>query len=872
MNHFKHLILIVVAIFISIVAGAQDIKYQMPPKEIAEIIMSKPFPNVTLSPNNTQGVIAERESSLVPLATLAAEELRIGGIRINPRNFTRTRQSFFNTITLLDVATGGLTQIAEMPSDAMIREIKWSPSGKYFCFLNETPEEMELWRVNATETVPKAIKINKHKVNTTISNGNPYEFLDDERIIYKSVPADIGPVPTPALPDGPVVQENIGERRSVRTFQDLLSSPFDKVLYDYYCTVVFAIYDNGETSIAGPEGVVRDYDLSPDGRYMIVTTEQHPYSYIEGHNSFPSIREIRTTSGETLVILSDTNKEKAEKELRDKARKDSTITQQPEDPRKVGFEWRNDLPATLVWRETDITTEPSPTDAPDPGANNEEEKPEKTFTDKIYQSSEPFNLDQKQLVLAPEYKIGRITWGNSGLAVYTETSQKQKFRRTVAFTPCDTIAPKYILFTESTDVDTLGNFPIYGSPWTVTNQYGKRVLYTDSKCSHIFLYDTRRPDAEGDNFSFIDKITLKDGKIENLWSAAAPYLERVMAITDFNRLKFISERQSVTEVPNYFSVDTGKRRKSHKQFTFFENPVPILSKATREFVTYKRADGVTLCANLWLPAGYDKEKDGKLPVLMWGYPYEFKCVAEAEKRRPARYNFLRPGNGSAVLWVTQGYAVLDGISMYIIAEDKEKEPNDVFLSQLIMNAEAAINFVDSIGVGDRDRVAIGGHSYGGFMTANLLAHTDLFKAGVARSGAYNRSLTPFGFQSERRSYWKAKEVYDKMSPFNYADKLKTPILIIHGQVDNNTGTFPIQSERLYHAVAGHGGTARYLQLPYESHGYNAYENVMHLLYETGAWLEKWLSPEEVAKVKERQQKEKERKEKNKNKDKDNKKE
>lgn len=250
---------------------------------------------------------------------------------------------------------------------------------------------------------------------------------------------------------------------------------------------------------------------------------------------------------------------------------------------------------------------------------------------------------------------------------------------------------------------------------------------------------------------------------------------------------------------------------------------------------------------------------------MWGYPYEFKSVAEAEKSRPARYNFLRPGYGSAVLWVTQGYAVMDGISMYIISETKDKEPNDVFISQLIMNAEAAINFVDSIGVGDRDRIAIGGHSYGGFMTANLLAHTDLFKAGIARSGAYNRSLTPFGFQSERRNYWKAKEVYDKMSPFNYADKLKTPILIIHGQMDNNTGTFPIQSERLYHAVAGHGGTARYLQLPYESHGYSAYENVMHMLYETDTWLAKWLSPEEVAKVKERQKKEQERKDKAKDK-------
>ncbi len=866
MNHFKHLILTTVAVIIALTASAQDITYQMPPREIAEIIMSKPFPNVTLSPDYKRGVIAERESALVPLATLAAEELRIGGMRINPRNFTQTRESFFNSVTILDVATGGLTQIEEMPADAKIREIKWSPSGKYFCFLNETPEEMALWRVNVSDPTPKAVKINKYKVNSTLSNGNTYEFLDDERIIYKSVPENIGPVPTPTLPNGPVVQENIGDRKSVRTFQDLLSSPFDKVLYDYYCTVVFAIYDNGNTSTAGPAGVVREYDISPDSRYMMVTTEQHPYSYMEGHNSFPSIREIRTISGETVVILSDTNKEKAEKELRDKAPKDTSATGIPEPPRKLNFEWRADMPATLVW--TEGSSGPSPFMAPNPDADNKEDEPEKKFTDKVYQCPEPFNFDDKQLVVAPEYKIGRITWGNPQLAVYTESSQKQKFRRTVAFTPCDTIAPKQILFTESTDVDTLGNFPVYGRFWTVNNQYGKKVLYTDSKNSHLFLNDTRRPDAEGDNFSFIDRITIKNGKIENLWNGAAPYQERVIAITDFDRLKFISERQSISEVPNYYAVDTRNKKNSHRQFTFFENTVPMLSGVTRNFVTYKRADGVTLSANLWLPAGYDQERDGKLPVLMWGYPYEYKCAAEAQKSRPARYNFLRPGYGSAVLWVTQGYAVMDGISMYIISENKEKEPNDVFLSQLIMNAEAAINFVDSIGVGDRDRVAIGGHSYGGFMTANLLAHTDLFKAGIARSGAYNRSLTPFGFQSEKRNYWKAKEVYDKMSPFNYADKLKTPILIIHGQMDDNSGTFPIQSERLYHAVAGHGGTARYLQLPYESHGYSAYENVMHMLYETDAWMAKWLSPEEVAKVKERQQKEKEKKDKAKDKDKD----
>ncbi|MDD3201520.1 MAG: prolyl oligopeptidase family serine peptidase, partial [Bacteroidales bacterium] len=371
-------------------------------------------------------------------------------------------------------------------------------------------------------------------------------------------------------------------------------------------------------------------------------------------------------------------------------------------------------------------------------------------------------------------------------------------------------------------------------------QYDKPVVYVDAKGSFIYLTDNSRPDVNGDQMSFIDKLTLKNGKIENVWMGAAPYQDRIMAITDFSKLKFITQRQGYQEAPNFYSIDV--KGKKTRQISFFDNPVPHLEGVTREFVTYKRADGVTLYANLYLPAGYDKEKDGKLPVLMWGYPYEYKCTAEAEKVRPARYNFIRPSYGSAILWVTQGYAIMDGITMPIIAEAKDKEPNDVYIKQLVMNAEAAINFVDSIGVGDRERVAVGGHSYGGFMTANLLAHSNLFKAGIARSGAYNRSLTPFGFQSERRNYWKAKDVYDNMSPFNYADKLKTPILLIHGQMDNNSGTFPIQSERLYQALVGLGGTARYVQLPYESHSYLAIENVLHMLYETDTWLDNYLSP------------------------------
>jgi dipeptidyl aminopeptidase/acylaminoacyl peptidase len=126
------------------------------------------------------------------------------------------------------------------------------------------------------------------------------------------------------------------------------------------------------------------------------------------------------------------------------------------------------------------------------------------------------------------------------------------------------------------------------------------------------------------------------------------------------------------------------------------------------------------------------------------------------------------------------------------------------------------------------------------MTANLLTHSRLFAAGIAESGAYNRTLTPFGFQNERRSYWEAPEIYNRMSPFMNADKVKDPMLLIHGMADNNSGTFPIQSESYYAALKGFGATVRLVLLPDESHGYAARESILHKHWEVLNWMNKYV--------------------------------
>ena len=545
--------------------------------------------------------------------------------------------------------------------------------------------------------------------------------------------------------------------------------------------------------------------------------------------------------------------------------KDDKAPKEPKKPRPAGFGWRPDLPATLYWSESENggmgpmgfggpgPMGPPPGDNPadkDSTKGKEQEKPEKTYTDKLFQCQAPFDFENdKQLLLAPEYRMGRITWSDPSLAFFEESSSKQHFRRLVACVPGDPLVPRRVLFTQSTETDTLGNFPSYGRLYQVRNAFNRLVAWSDAPHNRVFLTGTDRRDAEGFAHSFVDQVTLKNGKIENVWLSSGDCKETLTAITDFTpkKIKLLGRREAFGVVPDYWAFDL--RKHTARQITHLENPVPQLAElVTDQYVTYTRKDGLKCFAHLYLPAGYDPERDGKLPVFMWTYPYEFKCFAESEKARPEKHKFTKPTYGSAMIWATQGYAVLDEFTMAIIAADKDSLPNDRFLEQLVMSAEAAIDFVcDSAGVGDRERIGVGGHSYGGFMTANLLAHTRLFRAGVARSGAYNRSLTPFGFQSERRNYWKAKDVYDQMSPFNYADKIKDALMLIHGQQDNNTGTFPVQSERLYQALVYFGATARYVQLPYESHGYQGIETSLDMLYETGSWLDQYVKNAEPRK-------------------------
>ena len=821
--------------------------FRHPASEIEEFALASPVPTTLFSADLTRAVVATRECRQVPLAELAASEVRIAGLRIDPRTFSETRENYYNDIQLLDVATGKMRTVAGLPAEPRIKFLTWSPGGRYLCFTQNEDNRVELWRVDADSPAPAAERMTTFCVNTIF--GTPFVFLDEDHVLFKAVPQTDRKEPVWSLPTSSVVQEVKGEKKSIRTYQDLMKSPADEEMYDYCCASILTVLGPEGARKVGEPAIYRSYNVSPDGNYAIVVTEHRPYSYVEAHNSFPSKQFIISLQdGQVVRMLRDGTKKK---EPKTDEPKDGPKKGEPKKPVPAGFNWRPDLPATLYWSEVEGggapfgpggPMGPPPADVPAPkDSANAKDKPEKTFTDKVFQCTAPFDFENdRQLVLNPEYRLGRITWCDGSLALYEETSSKQKVRRMVAAVPCDTAKPRRVLYTLSTEVDTVGDFPAYGRPYTVRNAYGRNVAWTDAKHSYIYMQGNDRRDAEGFRREFLDKVVLKDGGRTPVWMASGERKETFSGISDYKRPRIIVRREAYGVVPDYWEVDLRKR--NDRRITAFKDPVARFSElVTDQYVTYTREDGLKCYAHLYLPAGYDPERDGRLPVFMWTYPYDYKCAAECDKARPEKDKYTKPTYGSAMLWATQGYAVLDEFTMAIIAADKDSLANDRFLDQLVMSAEAAVDFVcDSIGVGDRERIGVGGHSYGAFMTANLLAHTRLFRAGVARSGAYNRSLTPFGFQSERRNYWKARQVYDEMSPFNYADRIKDALLIIHGQMDNNTGTFPVQSERLYQALVYFGGTARYVQLPYESHSYQAVETTLDMLYETGAWLDKYV--------------------------------
>ncbi|WPR77889.1 alpha/beta hydrolase family protein [Algoriphagus sp. NG3] len=774
--------------------------YQTPPQSIADLANAPTTPSVRFSKTGDWMLLMEGADN-PSIEVLSQPELKIAGMRINPATSGPSRGRGIENIIIKHTQTGEENQISGLPMNPHMGGFSLSNDEKYLAFTQTDADGISLWMIDMATYSAK--KLTDKIVNDVY--GNSVLWTSENKLLVRAVNPDRGSVPEkPSAPSGPIIQETTGDAAPSRTYQDLLENPYDESLFAYFMDSQLMEVDlQGNQKAIGASGMIKSMDLSPDGKYILVSLIRKPFSYLVPASRFPYDVEIWSSDGDKVKTL-------AEIPL-DENRPtgfDATVT----GPRYI--RWRADKPATLYWVEAQD------------GGDARIEMEEREI---IYTWAAPF-AGEKQKLATSSYRFAGIDWSDDTFAIMSERWSKTRKDLRSVINPSDPSQPKQVIIERS--FDDLYNDP--GYPVMTENEFGRNVLLRKGD----LVYMTSPGGSPEGDMPYLSTFNTKNKKEEILWRSQAPFYERVAKVLNDDATEFITLKESTDIQPNYWLVNR-KKRIAPLQLTDFENPYESIKGIQKQLVTYKRNDGLNLSAVIYTPEGFEPGKDAPLPVLMWAYPREYKSKAVAAQVRGSQYAFTRVSYGSPLFWVTRGFAIMDRTEMPIVGEG-DKEPNDYFIDQLVANAEAAIDEIVDLGIGDRDRIAVGGHSYGAFMTANLLSHTDLFAAGIARSGAYNRTLTPFGFQYEQRTYWEAPEVYFNMSPFSFAHQVKTPILLIHGQADNNSGTFPIQSERYYNALKGHGATTRLVFLPNESHGYAAKESINHMLWEMDSWLEKYV--------------------------------
>ena len=798
-------------------AGAQNSGYQLPPAPLQAIVDAPRAPMLNLSPKRNLAVMVA-QPALPGIAEVAQPELKLAGLRINPRTYAASRFSFGTDLTLLDIETQKEAKITGLPKGVRVTEMAWSPDQRFLAFTHTSYGDesgknagkgagVELWLVDVAARSAK--KLTAQPLSAVFSRGFQWQ-PDGKGLLVQLRPAGQGAAPAlTGIPSGPAAQDSQpgAGTRLLRTYPDLLKNEEDAKLFEHYITSQLALVDlSGKTRLIGKPGQYSRASLAPGGKYLLSASVSRPYSYIVPVSSFGEHIEVRELDGKLQHTV-------ANQPLREGLPPGNDAV--PPGPRYIS--WRVDAPATLVWAEAQ--------DGGDPAKAAE-------IRDIVYTQAAPFTAQPAVLAKLGSRYAG-IAWGRGDVALLNERWSKTRAVKQWKIAPDQPGAAPELIYQGSAE----DRYNAPGSPVMRADAAGLPRLLISA--DNAILLDGPGATPEGDR-PFIDRLNLTTKKKERLFQSAAPYYENVVVVLSEDGRKLLSTRESPTERPNYYVRNLAQQGDAQlTALTHFPHPLPQLKDVQKEQIRYKRKDGVDLTATLLLPPKYDAKRDGPLPMLMWAYPAEFKSAEAASQTTGSPYKFNAVSYWGPGAFVAMGYAVLDNPSFPIVGQG-EQEPNDTYLPQLVADAEAAVDEVVRRGVADRHRIAIGGHSYGAFMTGNLLAHTRLFKAGIARSGAYNRTLTPFGFQSEDRPFWKAQDVYQTMSPFNNADKIKDALLMIHGAEDNNPGTFPIQSERMFQAVKGLGGTARLVMLPNESHAYRARESIMQMLYETNNWLDKYV--------------------------------
>ncbi len=778
-----------------VTAKAQQ-KYQAAPPEIREILDAPATPTISLSPTHDRMLIVQ-SVRYPPIADLSAPMVKLAGRRINPSNNGPHRTPRYASLTLKPLPDGKPRKV-QVSANSKLGFPAWSPDGKHFAFVRFAQISVELWIADAETGAIQRFK----NIALNAAFGEPFQWLpDSQTILCQTVIANRGRAPADAkVAIGPLTQETTGKSAPAQTYQDLLETPHDEDLFDYYGSSQLVLLNirSGATTPLGKPGIFNSYDPSPDQRYFLIERMHRPYSFSLPATYFPRDVEVWDRTGKTAYKL-------ASLPLAEETAPGGAAT----GPRR--YQWRPTAPATLTWVEA--------LDGGDP-------KKKVAFRDRVMMLPAPFTGAAEELART-EFRYSTIVWSeDNSIALLRDYQSGKRWVNTYVINPNEPSQPPRPLWSNSTQ----DRYNDPGTPLMKTLTNGVRVMRVHE--GGIFLVG-QGASPEGDRPT-LDRLDLTTRRTERLFQCDERSFEYVVALAKDDGSQFISRRESAQESPNYFLRTPHNDAKI--AITAFPEPPAKLRGIRKQIVTYAREDGVPLSFTLYLPPDY--EPGQRLPTLLWAYPREYNDVDTAGQVSGSANRFTSITGPSQLFFALRGYAVLDGATMPVVGDPKNV--NDTFLEQIVASAKAAVEKAVEMGVTDPGRVGVAGHSYGAFMTANLLAHSDLFRAGIARSGAYNRTLTPFGFQNEKRTLWEAPDMYLKNSPFLAADKIREPLLLIHGEADNNTGTFPFQSERLFAAVKGLGGKCRLVMLPYEAHAYEARESVEHVLWEMVTWFDKYV--------------------------------
>lgn len=773
------------AVFAQPVSG-----YKVPPAPIPEILDAAPTPQGVLSPAGDRLVLLQSRA-MPSIAELAQPIRRLAGVRFVASSGAPVGGYVHAlSISALDGSAPRAVDIPVAATDRLL-PIGFSPDGRHYAVAVARADRVDLWLVDPARAAARQVPA----VRLSTPLGVPCEWLaDGSALACLTVPADRPPQPEPpAMPAGPNVQEAGGTRAPVRTYQDLLDSSHDEALFAWYATSAIAIVPaaGGAAQIVGAPGLYAMASPSPSGRFLLVETMEPPFSRLVPYDDFAkSVRVIDMRGAEVYTL--------ARLPVADAV----PIGGVPTGPRR--YAWDPTQPSRLTWIDA--------LDGGDPKATAE-------HRDRLMALTVPSRMAPAAWHQTT-FRCTSVLWTDDGRALVNEYDRPT--RRTRLSVVAGDGAPRVLFERSSEDA--------YGNPGSPYRAPGRDTVLTHA--GSIYLLGLGAS-PEGDR-PFADRLDLATGAATRLFRSSGELFEQVVGVVAADGSRLLTRHESRTSPPNYVLRTAGAGGAWDRlALTALTDPAPQMRGVTKERLSYTRKDGVALSGTLYLPPGYTPGT--RVPLLMWAYPQEFTSASAAGQVSGSPYRFDAVRGASHLLLLTQGYAILDDPSMPIVGAGETA--NDHYVEQLVASAEAAVDAVVARGVTDRDHIAVGGHSYGAFMTANLLAHTDLFRAGIARSGAYNRTLTPFGFQSETRTFWEVPEVYARMSPFWYADRIAEPILLTHGEADNNSGTFPIQSERFYMALKGHGATVRYVTLPHEAHGYAARESVLHTVAEMLDWLD-----------------------------------